>query len=138
MQNAAQAAANILALNDWVASHPGSFNASLRSVRRWYAIRDAERGGWLVGFSKFIGYKGMTGHRYRLYCSTPSGSREPLNGRFTEDKSKPLWNQSAPVEEGSTLHAEILPYLLAFLGSQGLQKPRKDSSIRTLNGFAGQ
>lgn len=138
VQDAIQAAAHIVILNNWLREHPRSMNDSLRQVRRWYAIWDGTANSWILGFSKFIGYANMTGERYALYRSSPKDKREKLSGRITENKHKALWLESAPVEKKTVLHDEILPFMLEFLRSQGLNEPRSDYSIRLLNGFTRQ
>src|SRR5262249_37549717 len=125
---------NIHRLTAYLSQHPGDLEASLRSVRRWYAAWD-RKAGWLLGFSKFIGYQDMTGERYWRSIREGNPDREALDGRRTEGQGAVLRLNATEIDEYNPIWPELSDALGRFLRSQGLERPRKDATIRTFDGY---
>ncbi len=92
-------------------------------VHAWYAIRE-EKGGWLFGPSKFVGYVDITPRDYLKL------SGAGLDGRETERALEKLF--SAPADPYSRAGAELFEALARFLSRWG-KAPRKDARITVVD-----
>ncbi|KUM25646.1 hypothetical protein AU467_25355 [Mesorhizobium loti] len=136
-----EAADNIRVLHAYLSSRPERFdnswrsawNKSLRSVKRWYATWDPQK-GWMVGFSKFIGYKDMTGERYTRYLKG-NPNHEALSGRRTESQRGVLRQNATEIDVSNPVWPELSDALSRFLVSQGREGPRVGATIRILRGY---
>lgn len=142
IQSTEEAADNIRKLNAYFSSRlerldkssRSAWDNSLRSVKRWYAIWDPKK-GWLIGYSKFIGYKDMTGERYSRYLLEGNPDREALSGRRTEGQGEILRQNAIEIDTSDPFWPELSDALLKFLVSQGRRAPRPDATIRILRGY---
>ncbi|MER8565940.1 hypothetical protein NKH85_19710 [Mesorhizobium sp. M0924] len=142
IQSTAEAADNIRKLNAYFSSRleqldklsRSAWDNSLRSVKRWYAIWDPKK-GWLVGYSKFIGYKDMTGERYSRYLLDGNPDREALSGRRTEGQREILRQNATEIDTSNPLWPELSEALLKFLVSQGRKAPHPNATLRILHGY---
>ncbi len=91
----------------------GGYRDVMPHARSWYALEID--GGYLLGPSKVIGYRGMTPAIYFENNATA------LDGRATESALQPL---SQPVPLGSVLHRELLRELSDLCALYG-SKPNK-------------
>jgi hypothetical protein len=99
-------AANIRRFQDEVAQSP-ALQGRLPYARAWYAVRD--RGRWLFGPSKFVGYDGFTAARYLK-------ESKAHDGRATEAHLRRWFTK---IDDGSPLDQALRPALNRFLGRYG-------------------
>ncbi|RWM79508.1 MAG: hypothetical protein EOR81_10890 [Mesorhizobium sp.] len=89
----------------------------------------------MIGYSKFIGYKDMTGERYSRYLLEGNPDREALSGRRTEGQGEILRQNAIEIDTSDPFWPELSDALLKFLVSQGRRAPRPDATIRILRGY---
>jgi len=99
-------ATNIRRFQDEVA-RSSALQDRLPYARAWYAVRD--RGRWLFGPSKFVGYDGFTAPQYLKQS-------KDHDGRATEAH---LQRWFTTLDDGSALYQQLKPALNRFLGRYG-------------------